>query len=604
MKPGRSTAVLAQPYFEGQKSLSSSRRHEVPLWRVLLDSGSDGDLLFRKRGARSLNKSVPYVIRAIPQSWHTSSGIFRTEKQGECQVVFVEYSQSKRVTINPDIVEYDEKGPEPLFDLVIGTETMSRLGIILDFQTKMITIDDAKLPMRHIQSLQKEQKRREIYKNSYFVEPPVTDSATKRTIKILDAKYEKADLPAVVEENCKHLTSAERTQLLQLLQRFEQLFDGTLGDWKTSPVKLELREGVRPFHGRAYPVPVIHKDTLKKEVKRLEKLGVLKWEGASEWGSPTFIMPKPNGTVRFLSDFREVNKRLIRTPWPIPKIATILQELQGFRWATSLDLNMGYYTIRLDPDSQKICTIVLPWGKYSYQRLPMGIAGSPDIFQEKMSSLMASLEYVRTYIDDVLTITTSSFTDHLAKLEQVLIRLKDAGLRVNVTKSKFCASEVEYLGYVLTRDGIRPQHEKVSAILALNPPSSVKTLRHFLGLVQYYRDLWERRSDLLAPLTDLVGECGETKTTRRSGTKKKPFYWNESHQQAFDSIKTMIARDVVLAYPNFSEVFEIYTDASSRQLGAVITQRGRPIAFSVGNYPQRNKSIPSQSWNCSLSLRR
>jgi len=259
-------------------------------------------------------------------------------------------------------MEYNEKGPEPLFDLVIGTETMSRLGIILDFQSKMITIDDAKLPMRRIQSLQKEQKRRKIYKNSYFVEPPVTDSATKRTIKILDAKYEKADLPAVVEENCKHLTSAERTQLLQLLQRFEQLFDGTLGDWKTSPVKLELRKGVRPFNGRAYPVPVIHKETLKKEVKRLEKLGVLKWEGASEWGSSTFIMPKPNRTVQFLSDFREVNKRLVRTPWPIPKIATILQELQGFRWATSLDLNMGYYTIRLDPDSQKICTIVLPWG--------------------------------------------------------------------------------------------------------------------------------------------------------------------------------------------------------------------------------------------------
>mgnify|MGYP000250226421 FL=1 len=204
-----------------------------------------------------LNNSVPYVIRAIPQSWHTSSGIFRTEKHEECHVVFVEYLQSKQVTINPDIIEYDAKGPEPLFDLVIGTETMSRLGIILDFQTKMITIDDAKLPMRHIQSLQKEQKRREIYKNSYFVEPPVTDSATKRTIKILDAKYEKADLPAVVEENCKHLTSAERTQLLQLLQRFEQLFDGTLGDWKTSPVRLELRKGVWPFHGRAYPVQMV-----------------------------------------------------------------------------------------------------------------------------------------------------------------------------------------------------------------------------------------------------------------------------------------------------------------------------------------------------------
>ena len=112
MKPGRSAAILAQPYFQGQKSLSSSRRHKVPLWWVLLDSGSDGDLLFQKCGARSLNKSVLYVIRAIPQSWHISSRIFHMEKQGECQVIFVEYSQSKRVSINPDIVEFDKKGPE------------------------------------------------------------------------------------------------------------------------------------------------------------------------------------------------------------------------------------------------------------------------------------------------------------------------------------------------------------------------------------------------------------------------------------------------------------------------------------------------------------
>jgi len=135
----------------------------------------------------------------------------------------VEYSESKQVTINPDIIEYDEKGPEPLFDLVIGTETMSRLGIVLDFQTKMIMIDDAKLPMRYIRSLQTEQSRREIFKNSYFVEPPVTDTNNKRTVEILDPKYEKADLPVIVEENCQFLTSAERTQLLRVLQKCEQL---------------------------------------------------------------------------------------------------------------------------------------------------------------------------------------------------------------------------------------------------------------------------------------------------------------------------------------------------------------------------------------------
>jgi hypothetical protein len=98
---------------------------------------------------------------------------------------------------------------------------------------------------------------------------------------------------------------------------------------------------------------------------------------------PSFIVPKKNNTVRFLCDFWEVNKRLARKPFPIPKISTVLQELGGFAFATALDLNMGYYTIRLDPDASKICTIIFPWGKYSYKRLPMGIAGSPEFSKQK-----------------------------------------------------------------------------------------------------------------------------------------------------------------------------------------------------------------------------
>jgi hypothetical protein len=122
-----------------------------------------------------------------------------------------------------------------------------------------------------------------------------------------------------------------------------------------------------------------------KEVERLCKLGVLERQPASEWALPSFIIPKKDRTVCFLSDFREVNKRLIRTPFPIPKISMVLQEIEGFSFATALDLSMGYYTIRLDPDASKICTIIIPWRKFSYKQLPMGIAGSPDIFQGSRS---------------------------------------------------------------------------------------------------------------------------------------------------------------------------------------------------------------------------
>jgi hypothetical protein len=167
-------------------------------------------------------------------------------------------------------------------------------------------------------------------------------------------------------------------------------------------------------------VPKIHKDTIMKEMERLCKLGVLERQPASEWALPSFIIPKKDRTVCFLSDFQEVNKRLIRKPFPIPKISMVLQEIEGFTFATALDLNMGYYTIRLDLDVSKICTIILPWGKYSYKQLPVGIAGSPDIFQGKMLELMESLDYVRACLDDLLCISKLSLEDHLEKLEEVL----------------------------------------------------------------------------------------------------------------------------------------------------------------------------------------
>jgi hypothetical protein len=182
-------------------------------------------------------------------------------------------------------------------------------------------------------------------------------------------------------------------------------------------------------------------------------------------------------------------------------------------------------------------------------------------------------------MDDLLIITRRTLDEHLQKMETVLTRLRDARLKINLTKSLFCAHEIEYLGCILTREGIKPQPKKVQAILLLNPPINVKELRHILGMVQYYWDRWARRSEMLAPLTDLVGECGETKTTRMNKTKKKPWRWDPIHQQAFDNVKAIIAKETVLAYPDFLKPFEIYTDASSTQLGAVITQDNRPIAF-------------------------
>jgi hypothetical protein len=120
----------------------------------------------------------------------------------------------------------------------------------------------------------------------------------------------------------------------------------------------------------------------------------------------------------------------------------------------------------------------------------MGTACAPDIFQEKMSNLMDGLEFVQTYLDDCLVLTKDSLEDHLEKLEVILQRISDAGLRINANKSKFCQTQIEYLGYWITREGIQPLPKKVEAIKNLNPPRNRKELRHFIGMVNFYRDHW------------------------------------------------------------------------------------------------------------------
>jgi hypothetical protein len=165
------------------------------------------------------------------------------------------------------VVEYD-KDNKPQYNLILGTVTMKEFSIILNFRDKMITIDEIILPMSNINNLQGPSILRALRHNhSLAMEPQSTQDATEHATRILDAKYSKADLQSVVRDNCKHLSADQQKKLLQLLRKYESIFDGTLGDWKTKPVSFQLKEGVSLYHSQAFPVPRIHKDTLNKEVK-------------------------------------------------------------------------------------------------------------------------------------------------------------------------------------------------------------------------------------------------------------------------------------------------------------------------------------------------
>ena len=534
----------------------STKTKDLKRMKILFDSGCGATLI-----NQSLLKKLKTKKTETTQ-WVTKSGTFKTCCTSKIKFQLTAFHPNRDI----EWTAFVDESPSDMsrYDMIIGRDLMHEIGMDILFSTSQMRWDNATVPMQPVEKL-KDSQIEDFEHEIFFSEDPITTDA-ERIQAIVDAKYCPADLEKVARE-CKLLSPLEQGMVLELLQKFAELFDGTLGTWKTDPVDLELKDpDCKPYHAKPYPVPQSQERQLREEIDRLCKYGILRKINRSEWASPEFTSPKHDGSLRSLANFIELNKLIKCKPFPIPKINDMLQKLEGFLFATSLDLNMGYYHIELTPNASRLCTVVLPWGKYEYLRLPMGLCNSPDIFQEKMSDLMQGLEFARAYLDDLLVISKNSFEEHLAHLEKVFTRLQEAGLKVNVTKSHFCTDELEYLGYIINHKRIQPSMKKVEGMLNIAIPKTRKELRWFIGMINYYRDMWPKRSLLLAPLSSLT-------------SSKVKWKWTEEHTQAFNSLKEMIAKETLLAYPDFNEPFVIHTDASKVQLGACISQKGVPLAF-------------------------
>jgi hypothetical protein len=212
-----------------------------------------------------------------------------------------------------------------------------------------------------------------------------------------------------------------------------------------------------------------------------------------------------------------------------------------------------------------------PFGKYCYKVLPMGLKCSPDFVQEIMENIFRDINDVEVYIKNIGAFSPD-WEHHLKLLCTILTKLQENGITVNLLKCDWTVKEMDWLGYWLTPTGQKPWKKKIDAVLKMEAPKTLKELCGFIGMVNYFRDMWPHRAHILTPLTSQTG-------APKKGQQQQKYVWTEEIQAAFNQMKVLMAMDVLCAYPNHKKTFHVYTDASDYQLGLCIMQDSQPVAY-------------------------
>lgn len=382
----------------------------------------------------------------------------------------------------------------------------------------------------------------------------------------------------------EHLTTEEKTQLKELVDKYlVTQEEGKIG--RTDLVKhvIDTSEA-SPIKQRYYPISPARQKLVNEELDRMLKLGVVE-PSKSAWSSPIILLDKPDGSKRFIIDFRKVNAVTKRDAYPLPRITSILDRLRDARYLSSLDIKHAYWQIALEESSKDKTAFTIPGrGLYQFNVMPFGLHNAPATWQRFIDTVLGpELEpYVFVYLDDIVAVTPT-FEMHLKVLEEIFKRLKAAKLTLNKEKCTLCRPELKYLGYVVDEEGLRVDPEKIQAILQIPTPTTQKQVRQFCGTASWYRRFIPNFSSRMHPMNLLL-------------RKKQKFVWTEEAQAAFDDIRSCLIKAPILSCPDFDIPFVVSCDASGVGLGAVLSQE-TPSGEVVIAYASRSLTNGEQKFS-------
>ena len=326
----------------------------------------------------------------------------------------------------------------------------------------------------------------------------------------------------------------------------------------------------------------------KAELGKLEDLGIC-YKGRSEWSSPLLVTTKPCGGWRVCGDYRRLNAMTTDDKYPVRTLQDFTSELHGKSIFSKIDLLKGYHQIPVADGDIKKTAVITPFGLYIFPRTPFGLKNAGQDFQRLMDSILGDIPRVFVYIDDIL-IASESLEQHLEDLDVVFKTLAANGMVVQRAKCVLGQPSLEFLGYQVTKDGIAPLQDRVVAIKATTPPTSVKELQRFLGMVGYYRRFISNAASHLYHLFEALKG------------KPKTLEWTKDCQKSFEATKAALAAATLLHHPKPSAQLALTTDASNEAIGGVLEQRGargwEPLAFYSSKLEPHQKLWPP--YDCKL----